>query len=67
MTKTEVRVTSGAMRSLNENTRPQKTDSGSWSARSVTVTVSSSSRSERISSLNERLRGNSNRTYVTSK
>ena len=67
MTKTEVRTTSGTMRGLSENTRPQKTEAGSWSSRSVKVTVSSSSRNERISSLNERLRGNSHGSSVTSK
>lgn len=67
MTKTEVRATSGTMRGLSENTGSQKTEASSWSARSVTVTVSSTSRSERISALNDRLRGGGSRSVSSSK
>lgn len=67
MTKTEIKATSGTMRGLSENTGAQKTETSSWSARSVTVTVSSSSKGERISVLNERLRGVGSRSASSSK
>lgn len=67
MTKTEIRATSGTMRGLSENTGAQKTEASSWSARSITVTVSSSPRGQRISALNERLRGVGSRSVNSSK
>lgn len=67
MNKTEVRATSGTMSRLTENTGPQKTEATTWSSRSVTVTVANSSRSERIATLNERLRGAGSRSVSTSK
>lgn len=65
MTRTEIRATSGSIRGMSENTRAPKVDATTWSARSVTVKVSGSSRSERVSSINERLRGGSTRNVST--
>lgn len=65
MTKTEVRTTSGSILGLSENTGAEKVDATSWSSRSVTVKVSSSSRGDRVATINERLRGSSPRSVST--
>ncbi len=67
MTKTEIKIKSGQISSLNENTGSKRVESLTWSARSVSVTVSNSSRSERVATINERLRGSGARSVSTSK
>ncbi len=69
MTRKEVTVKSGSISGLSEGTGSQKVEASSWSSRSVSVTVSSSSssRSERMVSLNDRLRGSSGKSVNTSK
>jgi len=65
MTITKIRTKSGSIGNLSEITAAQKIEATMWSARSITVKVSRSSRSERIASINERLRGGTSRNVST--
>lgn len=67
MTKTGKKTTSGQIVGLSENTKSQLDEDSSWSARTVSIKVSTSGRAERISKLNHRLRGNSTRAVNTSR
>ena len=65
MKKTKIKTTSGSITGLSENTATQDFEATTWSTRSVIAKVSSSSRSKRIASINERIRGGSSRNVNT--
>ncbi len=67
MTEKEITATSGLMTGLNENTRSEKNKAAEWSRRSVSITVSETSRSNRLTDINDRLRGRSGKLVSTSK
>lgn len=67
MTQKEVTATSGQMSGLSANTRSEKIEATGWSSRHISITVSGASRSDRIVSINDRLRGSSGKLVSTSK
>ena len=66
MKKLKIKTTSGSITGLNENTATQDLEATTWSTRLVIAKVSSSSRSKRIASINDRFHGGSSRNVNTS-
>lgn len=62
-----ITATSGRMNGLMAGTGSEKTESSGWSSRTVLVKVPSSSRNDRLTILNDRLRGSSGKIVNTSK
>lgn len=67
MSQREITATSGRMNSLVASTGSEKTESAGWSSRTVLVKVPGSSRNDRLTILNDRLRGSSGKVVNTSK
>lgn len=66
MAEKEVSATSGRFSGPAVSTGAQKVEASTWTSRSVSITVSASRRGERLVTLNDRLRGSSSRSTVSS-